>query len=125
MSVDTDRMGQSGGILADTGYLLERIAHAFAPASPMLGRVAAAVSIAKLGTRLVPAAGRMIRRHPVGSALLAAGVLGVVYSMRSQTTASRSRPDPRFDPRLSPQSDPRLEPRPGQRTGQRTGPLPG
>jgi hypothetical protein len=121
MSVDTERPGQSGGILADTGYLIERIAHAFAPASPMLGRVAAAVSIARLGTRLVPAGGRMIRRHPVGSALLAAGMIGAVYLLRSQATASRSRPDSRFDPRLSPQSDPRLDPRPGQRTT----PLPG
>lgn len=121
MSVDADHLGRSGGILADTGYLLERIAHAVGPASPMLGRVAAAVSIVKLGTRLVPAGGRLIRRYPVGSALLAAGILGVAYLLRSQSISSRPRAGPRFDPRLSPQLDPRLEPRPGHRTA----PLPG
>ncbi|HEY2037135.1 MAG TPA: hypothetical protein VGG96_08985, partial [Steroidobacteraceae bacterium] len=62
---DTDHLGQSGGILADTGHLLERIAHAVGPGSPMLGRVAAAVSIAQLGVRLFPAGGRLIRRYPV------------------------------------------------------------
>ena len=121
MSVDADHLGRSGGILAETGYLLERIVHALAPASPMLGRVAAGVSIVRLGSRLVPAGARMIRRHPVGSALLAAGLLGAVYLLRSQATSSRSRPGPHFDPRLSPQLDPRLEPRPGHRTA----PLPG
>lgn len=87
----------------------------------MLGRVAAAVSIVKLATRLVPAGGRLIRRHPVGSALFAAGILGVAYLLRAQPTSSRSRRGPRFDPRLSPQLDPRQEPRPGHRTA----PLPG
>ena len=114
MSVDADHLGRSGGILADTGYLLERIAHAVGPASPMLGRVAAAVSIVKLGTRLVPAGGRLIRRHPVGSALVAAGILGVAYLLRARPTSSRSRPDPRFDPRLEPRPGHRMAPVPGQ-----------
>lgn len=91
MSVDPDQLGQSGGTLADTGHLLERIAHAVGPASPMLGRVAAAVSIAKLGARLIPAGGRLVRRYPLGSVLIAAGVLGAVYLLRSPTISSRLR----------------------------------
>lgn|SRR6185437_10971419 len=115
MSVDADRLGQSGGTLADTGHLLERIAHAVGPASPMLGRVAAAISIVKLGARLVPAGGRLVRRYPVGSALLVAGIVGVAYLLRSQATSPRPRPGLRLDPQL----DPRLEPRPGHRTAPR------
>ena len=98
--------------MADTGHLLERIAHAVGPASPMLGRVAAAVSIVKLGARLVPAGGRLIRRYPAGSALVAAGILGVAYLLRSRAIRSRSR----WGPRSSPQWDPRLEPRLRPRT---------
>lgn len=117
MSVDADHLGRSGGLLADTGHLLERIAHAVGPASPMLGRVAAAVSVVQLGVRLFPAGGRLIRRHPVGSALLAAGILGAVYLMRSRATSPRSRLGPGSDPQL----DPRLEPRPGHRAAHRLG----
>ncbi|HEX5459000.1 MAG TPA: hypothetical protein VFX20_03430 [Steroidobacteraceae bacterium] len=82
MSIDPDRLGRSGGTLADAGHLLEKIAHAVGPASPMLGRVAAAISIARLGARLVPAGGRALRRHPVGSMLVIAGALGAVYLLR-------------------------------------------
>lgn len=82
MSVDPDHLDRSGGALADAGYLLERIAHAVGPASPTLGRVAAAISIARLGAPLLPAGGRFVRRHPLGSVLVVAGVLGVVYLLR-------------------------------------------
>lgn len=91
MSVDPDRPGRSGGTLADAGYLLERIAHAVAPASPTLGRVAAAISIARLGARLLPAGARVLRRHPVGSLLVVAGVLGAVYLLRPLPLSPRHR----------------------------------
>lgn len=112
MSVDADHPGRSGGTLADTGHLLERLADAVGPASPILGRVAAVVSIVQLGARLVPAAGRLVRRYPVGSALVAAGILGAAYLLCSQAISRRSP----WAPRSSPQLDPRLEPRPGSRT---------
>lgn len=91
MSIDPDHLGQSGGTLADVGHLLERVAHALGPASPMLGRMAAAVSIARLGARLLPAGGRMLKRHPVGSLLVAAGVLGAVYLLRPMSFSPRHR----------------------------------
>lgn len=91
MSVDPDHLGQSGGTLADAGYLLERIAHAVGPASPTLGRVAAAISIARLGARLLPAGGRIFRRHPVGSVLVVAGVLGAIYLLRPVAFSPRQR----------------------------------
>jgi hypothetical protein len=91
MSVDPDHLRQSGGTLADAGHLLERIAHAVGPVSPTLGRVAALISIARLGARLVPAGGRMVRRHPVGSLLLIAGVLGAAYLLRPSPLSPRQR----------------------------------
>ena len=91
MSVDPDHLGRSGGTLADAGHLLERIAHAVGPASPTLGRVAAAISIARLGARLLPTGGRLLRRHPVGSLLVVAGVLGAVYLLRPLPPSPRQR----------------------------------
>lgn len=91
MSVDPDQLGGFRGPLADAGYLLERIAHALAPASPALARVAAAISIARLGAGLLPAGGRLLRRHPVGSLLVAAGVLGAVYLLRPLPLSPRQR----------------------------------
>ena len=92
MTIDPDHLGRSGGTLADAGHLLERIALAVGPLSPALGRVAAAISIARLGARLLPAGGRFLRRHPVGSVLVvAAGVLGAVYLLRPLPFSPRQR----------------------------------
>lgn len=91
MSVHPDHLRRSGGTLADAGHLLERIAHALGPASPTLGRVAAAISLARLEARLLPAGGRMLRRHPVGSLLVVAGVLGAVYLLRPLPLSPRQR----------------------------------
>gem|GEM_PF-3550998 len=92
MSIDPDRLGRSGGRLAETGHLLERAAHAIHPASSTLGRVVAAVSVARLGARLIPAGGRLLRRHPVASLLVTAGLLSALYLAR----APRSSPQPRL-----------------------------
>lgn len=92
MSVDPDHLGRSGGTIADIGHLVERAAHVIGPASSTLGRVAAAVSVAKLGARLVPAGGRLLRRYPAGSLLVLAGLLGALYLLRSPAAAPRARP---------------------------------
>lgn len=91
MSVDPDHLGRSGRTLADIGALIERLAHAVGPASPALGRVAAAVSVARLGARLIPAGGRLIRRYPAVSLLVLGGCLGALYLARP-----RKRPRLRF-----------------------------
>lgn len=91
MSIDPDRLGQSGGTLADAGHLLERVAHAVGPASSTLGRVAAAVSVVRVGARLIPAGARLIRRYPAGSAVVIAGVLGAAYLLRARPLPARPR----------------------------------
>ena len=83
MGLDPDHLGRSGGMLSDFGRLLERAAHAAGPASSMAGRLAAALSVVQLGGRLIPSGGRLVRRHPVGSMLVLAGVLGTVYLSRA------------------------------------------
>lgn len=89
MSVNADYMGRSGGLLAEVGYLVERAAHALGPASSTLGRVVAAVAVAKHAARLLPPGARLIRRHPVGSVLVLGGCLGALYLLRAPRRPSR------------------------------------
>jgi hypothetical protein len=91
VSVDADHLGRSASFLADVGRMVERAAHALGPASSAMGRVTAAVSVARLGARLVPAGGRLIRRYPAGSVLVLAGVLGALYLARAPREPSRRR----------------------------------
>ena len=92
MSFDPEHLGRSGRGLADTGRLLEWAALAMHPSSTTLGRVAAAAAVARLGARLGPAGGRLLRRHPVASLLVAAGLLAALYLAR----APREPPPPRL-----------------------------
>lgn len=91
MSVDPESLRRSGRTLADAATLVERAAHTLAPSSSTLGRMAAAVTVARLGARLIPTGGRLLRRYPVGSLLLAAGFLGALYLLREPRPAPRSR----------------------------------
>ena len=91
MSIDSDRLGESGSRVADAGHLAERFAHALGPASAMLGRLAAAVSVAQLAARLLPTSGRLLRRHPVASLLVVAGLLGALYLAQEESRSHRLR----------------------------------
>lgn len=92
MSVDPDRLGWSGSRLADVVQLVERAAHVIGPASSALGRVTAAISVVKLGARVLPAGGRLLRRYPLASVLVAAGLLGALYLAREPRRSPRPRP---------------------------------
>lgn len=91
MSVDPEHLRQSDRILSDTGTLAERAAHAARPSSSTLGRIAAAISVAQLGARLIPVGGRLLRRYPVGSLLVVVGLLGALYVMSGPQTLPRAR----------------------------------
>jgi hypothetical protein len=92
MSARADHLGESGRALADAGRLIERAAHAAGPESPTLGRVVAAITAVRLGARVIPAAGRLLRRYPRGSLLFGAALAGALYLWRSPLARSRGRP---------------------------------
>jgi hypothetical protein len=92
MSVDPDHLGWSGSKLAEVGHLAERTAHVIGPASSALGRIAAAVSAVKLGARVIPTGGRLLRRYPVAAALVVAGVLAALYLAPEPRRRAGSRP---------------------------------
>lgn len=81
--------------MAEAATLVERAAHTLAPSTSTLGRMAAAVTVARLGARVLPEAGRLLRRYPVTSLLVAAGLFGALYVMRSAQPRRRSAPVPR------------------------------
>ena len=91
MSVDPDRLGWSGNKLAEAGRLAERAAHVIGPASSALGRLTAAVSAVRLGVRVIPAGGRLLRRHPVASALVVVAALGALYLAAEPRRSARPR----------------------------------
>lgn len=84
MSVHFESFSRSGRTMADAGRLLQWGTHAVHPATSALGRIAAGVYAAQLGARLIPAAGRLLRRHPVASSLVLVGFLGALYLAREQ-----------------------------------------
>ena len=91
MSFDPEHLGRSGRGLADTGRLLEWAGLAMHPASSTLGRLAAAAAVARLAARLGPAGGRLLRRHPVASLLVAAGLLAALYLAQAPRESPRLR----------------------------------
>lgn len=91
MSGDSEHLGHLGRRLGDAGYLLERAVQAVHPASSAFGRTVAAVSVVKLGVRLIPEAGRLFRRHPMASLLVVAGLLGALYLARPPRSQPRLR----------------------------------
>lgn len=91
MRLDFDHLSRSGRNIADTGRLLQWAAHAGHPESSALERVAAALSLVTLGARLIPTGGRLVRRHPVASLLVAAGLLGALYLSRGPRRSPRLR----------------------------------
>lgn len=91
MSIHSESLSRSGRTMADAGRLLEWGAHAVHPATSALGRIAAWVYVAKLGARLIPAGGRLLRRHPAASLLVMAGFLGALYLAREQGRSPRLR----------------------------------
>jgi len=90
MSVDPEQLRQSGRTLSQTGTLVEKAAHAARSSNSTLGRIASAITVLELGARLIPAAGRLLRRYPVGSLLLVAGLLGALYLTGTQQAATRT-----------------------------------
>jgi len=89
MSLDRDDLGKSARTVADAGGFVERAAHLAKPSTSTMGRIGAAISVAKLGRRVLPAGWRLAKRYPVASALAVAGILLAVYLTRPARTPPR------------------------------------
>ncbi len=88
--MDPENVGHSARAVSDAGAFVERAAHATRSSNSSFARVGAAVSAVRLGARLLPAARRLFRRHPLAGTLLVVGVIGGLYLTRS------ARPPRRF-----------------------------
>lgn len=92
MGIIHDEVGRSARALSDMGSFVERAAHATNPSHSTIGRVGAAVAVAKLGGRLLPAGWRLFRRYPLGSTMAVGGAALVLYlarQARAPTSAIR------------------------------------
>ena len=82
MGIFHDDVGRSARALSEMGSFVERAAHATNPSHSTIARVGAAVSVAKLGSRLLPAGWRLFKRYPLASTLAVAGLAVAVYLAR-------------------------------------------
>ena len=89
MGMRHDDLGRSGRALSDFGAFVERAAHAANPSRSKLGRVAAVVTVARLGAQLLPAGWRLARRYPLASTLAISGILLALYASRAPRLTAR------------------------------------
>lgn len=82
MRLSHDDLGRSARALSEVGAFVERAAHATNPSHSRFGRAGAAVSVATLGARLVPAGWRFFKRNPGASILMLAGIALAAYLTR-------------------------------------------
>ena len=82
MGIRHDDVGRSGRTLSHLGAFVERAALAVNPSRSKLGRAAAVVTVVRLGSRLLPAGWRLMRRYPVASTIAVSGVLLALYATR-------------------------------------------
>ena len=62
----TEGSGEAAEVAAHTSSFVEKVAAAGSPARSTLGRIGKSAAAVKLGARVLPAAWRFIKRHPVG-----------------------------------------------------------
>ena len=91
MNTPADSVRESASTVAHTGEFVEKTAAAASVKKSRLGRVAAGISGVQLGARLLPAALRMVRRYPLASALVIAGLVLMAYSARSRRMSGLER----------------------------------
>ena len=82
MSTRRVDFGRSAQTASHAGAFVQSVAGVANPSKSALGRVAAAVSAAKLGARVLPAGWRLVKRYPVASAVTVAALVGLVYLTR-------------------------------------------
>ncbi len=89
MTIEPDDVVNSARAVSDAGAFVEQTARATTPDHSMLGRVVEAVSVIRLGARLLPAGWRMFKRYPLTSTLGVVGLMLAVYLMRPNRMSTR------------------------------------
>lgn len=89
MGMSHDVLGRSARALSDVGAFVERAMHAANPSHSTFGRAGAAVSLATIGARLLPAGWRFFKRNPAASIVVLAGVAVAVYLARPARPSAR------------------------------------
>jgi hypothetical protein len=91
MSANPNTLDESAGAASDASAFVEKAAGVANPARSTKGRITAAVSAVSLGTRVLPAGLRLLRRYPVASSVALAGVIWAALAARSRRSETPSR----------------------------------
>jgi len=78
-------------VAADTGAFVQKMTHAAAPSRSMVGRVVDMAAATKVGARLLPAAWRLAKRHPLGASLVIVGLVSAAFLLPDGTLTRKKR----------------------------------
>jgi hypothetical protein len=83
--MDTHAADNPQKAASDAGDLIQSVGGAADPATSTLGRVGGTLAAARIATRVLPAAWRFIKRHPVNATLAIVAVASAIYLIRAPT----------------------------------------
>ena len=80
--MNTAAGGDGAQVTSDAGSMVEKVSRAANPSDSTLGRIGATAAAVRIGTRLLPATWRFLKRHPAMGSLLLVAVIGAAYWAR-------------------------------------------
>jgi len=80
---------EAADVAAKTGSFVEKVASAGSPERAALGRIGKGAAAVQIGARLIPAAWRFVKRHPMGGSVAIAALVWVAYMMRMDAAKDR------------------------------------
>jgi hypothetical protein len=86
----TQDAAEAADAAAKAGSFVEKVASAGSPERATLARIGKSAAAVELGARILPAAWRFMKRHPVGGSVALAALVGVAYLMRMDYVKDRS-----------------------------------
>lgn len=86
----TQDAAEAADVTAKAGSMVEKVAAAGSPERATLGRIGKAAAAVQLGVRVLPAAWRFVKRHPLGGSMAIAAFIGVAYLVRRDYARDRS-----------------------------------
>lgn len=80
--MNTAEVGDRAKVASDAGSMVEKVSHAANSSNSALGRIGATAAAVRIGSRLLPATWRFLKRHPAMGSMLLVAVIGVAYLAR-------------------------------------------